>query len=84
MAVGKGAGADGAVAGAGDGVQVGVAGVPEHGPAGQQRLQALRPLAAVLIEVVGAHLIDRDQHHQVGGRRRGRALGRGGGERGDN
>ena len=66
---------DAGVAGAGDGVVVGIVGLPEPRAFGDEAMQALRPLMTELVDVVAAHLIDGDQHDEL---RLGRGGGRGG------
>jgi hypothetical protein len=52
-----------------------VIGLSNQAPSVIRTMQALGPLVAKLIHVVAAHLIDRDQHHQLGlfGQRRRQA-----------
>ena len=70
------AGAHAGVAGARHGVVVRIVGLPKPRAFGDEPMQALGPLMPESIDVVAAHLIDRDQHHELGldrGRRARRA-----------
>jgi hypothetical protein len=60
----KRAGSDRGVAGAGDGVQIGVRGARKPRAFGDEPFQAGGPFTLKMVHVVGAHLIDDDQHRK--------------------
>ena len=57
---------DAGVAGAGDGVVVRIVGLPEPRALGHEAMQALGPLVTKPVDVVAAHLVDGNQHDELG------------------